>query len=291
MNRRAIGTAFILCSMSGATTASAHLTLTNPPARHPANDLKQGPCGVGAADGRTTDPEKITTYMAGETITVEWTEVIDHDPSHYRIAFSFEGDDFVDPAGFDDQETVFPELLDGIADAEAGSGHQYAIEVTLPNEPCDLCSLQVIQVMHDKPPWGPEGGDDIYYQCADIVILEDPNDPDPMDPDPDDPLPTGDGGAPTVGTGGTFASGGAPAAGGAMINYGTGGTTGGTTADPAATGGVSEVEGGPTSPRDDSESQPACTMSPGSGDGAPWALFLVSGAFLARARRRLSNAR
>ncbi len=40
--------------------------------------------------------------------------------------------------------------------------------ITLPNEPCPACTLQLIQVMQDKPPWG--DGNDIYYQCADLVI-------------------------------------------------------------------------------------------------------------------------
>lgn len=164
-------------ALSGAATfliaanSYAHLWLTDPPARHPADDLKYGPCGVGTPDSRTTNPDLISTYSPGETITVTWTETVDHDPSHYRIAFSEDGDtEFFDPTNYDDIRTGYPILLDGIADADAGGNHQYQVQVTLPNVQCDNCTLQVIQVMHDKPPWGPGGGDDIYYQCADIVL-------------------------------------------------------------------------------------------------------------------------
>jgi hypothetical protein len=41
--------------------------------------------------------------------------------------------------------------------------------VTLPDLVCDNCTLQVIQVMYDKPPYTTPGND-IYYQCADLVL-------------------------------------------------------------------------------------------------------------------------
>jgi hypothetical protein len=44
-----------------ASSAMAHITLTEPKPRHPADDLKLGPCGVGDNDSRTTDPNLITT--------------------------------------------------------------------------------------------------------------------------------------------------------------------------------------------------------------------------------------
>lgn len=297
--RKTTTTLFLLSGLTLAPGAFAHLSLTTPTARHPDSELKYGPCGVGADDVRTTDPAKITTYTAGETITVTWTEYVDHDPSHYRIAFSREGDAFVDPTGFDDTETVYPELLDGIPDADAGSGHEYSVEVTLPNEPCDLCSLQVIQVMHDKPPWGPGGGDDIYYQCADIVLLEDPNnpapvdpdptdpdptdpdptDPDPNDPDPTDPLPAGDGGAPFVGaTGGTLGSGG-------QIGSAS---DGGTTSVPLPTGGAVE-SGSPDADTGEDSAQGGCSVQ--AGDAPPpsrfWLVLLAGAGFGFRRRRRI----
>ncbi|MFA9472798.1 MAG: hypothetical protein ACERNK_19695, partial [Deltaproteobacteria bacterium] len=47
----------------------------------------------------------------------------------------------------------------------------YMATVTLPNVTCDNCTLQVIQVMYDKPPYTTPGND-IYYQCADLVLRE-----------------------------------------------------------------------------------------------------------------------
>lgn len=295
--RKATTSLLILSVMTVTSVASAHITLTSPPARHPASDLKYGPCGVESGDARSTDPTKITTFTAGETITVIWTEVIDHDPSHYRIAFSREGDTFADPLGFDDVETVYPELLDGIPDADAGSGHEYSVEITLPNEPCDRCSLQLIQVMHDKPPWGPGGGDDIYYQCADIILLEDPNDP-PID----DPPPTGVGGTPLVeGTGGMDSGSGgqpvAPAAGGTLGSGGTPVGAGGTETAPPASGGAPSGNGADqpgvtpgTRDTDDSEDTTGgCHFDPNAPRHPLFALVLL--ALGLGARRRSATAR
>jgi MYXO-CTERM domain-containing protein len=196
-----------------ASSAMAHITLTDPKPRHPADDLKLGPCGVGENDSRTTDPNLITTYQAGETITVRWKESINH-PSHFRISLAPSDAEFVDPTGYDDKDGGPNVLVDDIEDTGGPSGTLYEQQVTLPNEPCPTCVLQLIQVMTDKQPWN---GDDIYYQCADLVIEGGVVSP-----------TGGTGGVATsgggsVGTGGTLATGGAfPTTGG------TGGVTGGT---------------------------------------------------------------
>jgi hypothetical protein len=153
-------TAFALTS----SLASAHIALDAPTPRYA--DLKEGPCGRGTADART---KNVTTFKAGETITVKWHETIGH-PGHYRIAFDDDGvDGFKDPKSFDDVSGGPSVLVDGIAD-KAGNG-TYSQDVTLPNVECNNCTLQVIQVMTDKPPYG--DGNDIYYQCADIVLVKD----------------------------------------------------------------------------------------------------------------------
>lgn len=163
----------ILAALSTfAVPASAHLGLTSPTSRYGQNVLKTGPCGMG--DGPRSD--NVTTLTAGETITVEWDEYIDH-PGHYRISFDEDGqDDFVDPpclAECDNRDMEIElnsnaaVLLDGIEDREGGGA--YSAEVTLPNVECDNCTLQVIQVMTDKPPYEIPGND-LYYQCADLVL-------------------------------------------------------------------------------------------------------------------------
>jgi hypothetical protein len=202
--------------------AHAHITLNDPQARNPADDLKAGPCGLATGDARTTDPEKITTYTAGETIEIQFTETVQHN-SHYRVQLSSTGNaGFVDPTGYDDRELGPNDLYQSEDDPAPGgfTPEEHTIEVTLPNEPCEECTLQLIQVMTDKAPFT-AGGDDIYYQCADIVIL------------PGEGGGTGGagsgggdgaGGGDGVGGSGGTAAGGALGSGGALIS--TGGSTG-----------------------------------------------------------------
>lgn len=153
--------------------AQAHLGLEYPASRYGAQELKAGPCGrVGGV--RTTD--QVTVLRPGSVLKVRFDEYVDH-PGHYRIAFDEAGDDdFVDPAGFDDIRPAAeyypnsPILLDGIADRPVTPGVDsvYEVEVTLPDLECDGCTLQVIQVMTDKGPV--YGDDDLYYQCADLIL-------------------------------------------------------------------------------------------------------------------------
>lgn len=154
-----------------AAPAAAHLNLTYPPPR--TTSLKTGPCG--AAD--STRGATVTTLLPGQTITVTWDEFVDH-PGHFRIAFDDDGQDlFRDPSSFEDVSGEPGVLIDGIADRSGGG--IYSQEVVLPDVECDNCTLQVIQVMSDKAPYG--DGNDMYYQCADLVLS--------ADADPDEPPP------------------------------------------------------------------------------------------------------
>lgn len=144
--------------------ASAHLGLESPASRYGPDVLKVGPCGVGG--GERTDT--ISYFEPGETIEVRWREYVDH-PGHYRIAFDADGtDDFVDPATMMELYSNDAVLVDGIPDEGPGQ-ESYSVTVTLPDVTCDNCTLQVIQVMYDKPPYTTPGND-IYYQCADLVL-------------------------------------------------------------------------------------------------------------------------
>lgn len=144
--------------------ASAHIELLKP---SPVTaDQKQGPCGAGD-HARGAD---VAVYRPGETIRVKWTETINH-PATYRIALDVDGDDdFEDPSDVDDFYTNDTVLLDEIGDEDDQS---YNVAVTLPLTPCETCTLQLIQLMLDKPPYEP-GTNDIYYQCADIAIRGEP---------------------------------------------------------------------------------------------------------------------
>ena len=144
--------------------ALAHLSLTAPVSRYGPDVLKTGPCGVSGGERSAN----VSYFEAGATIEVRWEEYVQH-PGHYRIAFDPDGtDDFVDPATMTELYSNDTVLLDGIEDSRE---REYAVTVTLPDISCDHCTLQVIQVMYDKPPYTTPGND-IYYQCADLVLTE-----------------------------------------------------------------------------------------------------------------------
>jgi hypothetical protein len=135
------------------TTASAHVLLDEPTRRY--DDMKGPPCGRGGdLDGRT---EHFTRFQPGETITVRWTETIDHVGS-FRIAFDEDG---ADAADFDAR------VLHAEADPDNANGQQYAADVQLPDVECTNCTLQLQQVMTTSP--NPSVGQ-IYHQCADLVL-------------------------------------------------------------------------------------------------------------------------
>lgn len=160
--RRRLPVLALLALGLAAPPAAAHIALTSPPPR--SASLKAGPCGGGPLEARG---DVVSTFQGGETIVVRWTETVDH-PGHYRISFDGDGqDDFGDPASFEDLYSNPAVLIDGIAD-ESGSNVMYAQEIKLPAMSCDNCTLQVVQVMTDKAPYG--DGNDLYYQCADLVL-------------------------------------------------------------------------------------------------------------------------
>ena len=160
--RRWVGAAALVVGLLAAGPARAHLRVTEPTPR--GDQLKQGPCGADGPRGAV-----VHTFAPGQTITVHWNEFVDH-PGHYRISFDADGEDgFADPASFADVAGGPGVLIDGIPDREGGG--DYEQEVTLPDVVCDRCTLQVIQVMTDKAPYG--DGNDIYYQCVDLVLSPD----------------------------------------------------------------------------------------------------------------------
>ncbi|MCC6554101.1 MAG: lytic polysaccharide monooxygenase [Polyangiaceae bacterium] len=166
MRRLLIGSLTFAAAISAGAVTQAHIELMYPPPRHPL-DLKVGPCGV-ANDSRG---DNITYLEPGAAITVTWDETIDH-PGHYRIMFAEDGSDFPVPAAFDDSCTP-GDVTNGVhclADPieDLPNGPSYTHDVTLPDIECQNCTLQLIQMMTDKAPYG--DGNDIYYSCADLVL-------------------------------------------------------------------------------------------------------------------------
>lgn len=201
---------FVALSAISPTEARAHLGLSSPSSRYGPETLKTGPCGI-AGGSRSSN---VTYYEPGATIEVSWDEYVDH-PGHYRIAFDEDGDDdFVDPSTMFELDSNDAVLLDGITDKGQGE-RDYVATVKLPDVSCDNCTLQVIQVMYDKPPYTTPGND-IYYQCADLVLRKGGTPPDAGT----------DAGAETDADAGTDAGIGAEAGGGCSAANGTIGEVG-----------------------------------------------------------------
>jgi uncharacterized protein (TIGR03382 family) len=168
--------------------AHAHIHMTQPPSRAidaQGNPQKAQHCG----DPTVTRGTKITTYKPGETITVTWKETINH-PGWFRISFQPNGEMFrIPPASNGQSEdnlgnkansNMPTEDLTGMMDP-GGSGSMILKDripdgtltttVTLPNMECTNCTLQFIQVMINNPPYTVAlDSNDIYFNCADIVL-------------------------------------------------------------------------------------------------------------------------
>lgn len=158
--RRTLSIAVVLVGLQ-VTAAHAHIQLMFPLQRY--SDQKSAPCGRAGNDGRG---ETVNVFAPGETITVSFDEHVNH-PGHFRIAFDDDGQDaFYDPPTQTTCDTGLPILADCIPDLPGGGIGSY--DITLPNIECENCTLQVIQVMTDKPPFG--DGNDMYYQCADLAL-------------------------------------------------------------------------------------------------------------------------
>lgn len=217
---------FGLFALLLAAPAGAHLDLLDPPPRLKGEDggdqLKTKPCGQ--TTNKRTD--KVTTYAPGQKVDIKIKEYVNH-PGYFAVAFDPDGDDsFIFPranadkvmAASDDPKTLFP--VDGMkvlglrvdkdkdCYTENNTTHECTISVTIPNMPCQNCTLQVTQFMYDK--LGDNKDDEYYYQCADIKIEG-----------------TASGGS--GGSGGT---------GGAATGGSGGGATGGTTAGSGGNGGA-----------------------------------------------------
>jgi hypothetical protein len=157
--------------------AAAHICLDFPISRAGSECVirtpqKIGPCGINERSLH------VNVFRPGETIEVVIRETINH-PSHYRIAFNPDGDDFPDPVAVDDIDPEHPYvLLDGIEDEDE---RVQTVQITFPEIECENCTLQLIQVMYDKQGngfGGARGGegdnDDLYYACADIALRGEP---------------------------------------------------------------------------------------------------------------------
>lgn len=185
-------------SLLASSSALAHIELDDPLVRHSNGDNgdsasgeinKEGPCGLGGAND-VRDPSRVTTLLAGDTVTVSWRETIGH-TGRMRIAFAADGNLQTE---FDAH--VLAELADPAGGAgNTGDGNKWAQEITVPSEPCDNCTLQVIEAMSGNTvdDVGTPSPTSTYFQCADITIVADEGAllPPPDDTDGENDQPAG----------------------------------------------------------------------------------------------------
>lgn len=172
---KALTVAVLVGSALPAIPAHAHIRLLKPASWVTEDGLgdpqKDGPCGTGTDLQPPQATGAITTFKPGETITVEWEVTIPH-TGWYRIALAKERSELADP----DVEPDFlcyptkdvPTGAHGNVLADGlymdSSDTRFSHDITLPDEPCENCTLQVIQYMtlHTQPC--------IYYHCAALEI-------------------------------------------------------------------------------------------------------------------------
>lgn len=175
------------------------------PSDENADPLKSPPCDlVGTTNSDTTSTQQsnvVTTYQAGQTITVVWKEIISH-PGYFRIAFAPyspaevaadtaansgpangaiplptgvtpEGGSISPNGGIVLADYLFPHS--GTPNVTYLNPVSYSAQVTLPTTPCASCTLQVLQL--EFPLLDPEAGpptpldlSGLYVHCAAISI-------------------------------------------------------------------------------------------------------------------------
>jgi hypothetical protein len=195
---RWVGLALAGFSLLCAARAEAHFRLVQPPSWLNEDSLggpqKGSPCGPGNTMlilGDDVQPvpasNAVTTFSAGQTIVFQLDETVYH-PGYFRVslahtkAASATTADFPNPPLTDtvnchyDTQAVRTGahdnvLADGLfmAEGQEGTNRSLMSSVTLPNEPCEACSLQVVQVMEGHP-----GSSCFYFHCADIKIVAAP---------------------------------------------------------------------------------------------------------------------
>jgi hypothetical protein len=170
-----------------APSAYAHIKLIDPPARYAVADgsdvgIKSCPCGLGgsnrvcnvAQDGSDPDrSDRVTRYEAGSQVSLRFEEFVNH-AGRFRVAFDPDGADVAD---------FNAHILADMPDPANASGMVWEIPITIPNETCTNCTLQLVQAMEvsQTTPIADPSAISSYYNCVDIEIVppgtlgDDPN--------------------------------------------------------------------------------------------------------------------
>ena len=177
----------VLAALLAPAVAAAHVRITSPTPRS-SSELKDRHCGV------TGSPRaNVQTRKPGSTLHLVWDEYVVH-PGWFRISFQQNGDTFEippasnGPTGANAASNYPTEDLTGKTDSSTGSiiladriAHgTLSKDITLPNVECTNCTLQLIQMMTDKPPYSTDtASNDIYFACVDLVLSASASDPGP----------------------------------------------------------------------------------------------------------------
>ena len=199
-----LGLAVGFSTLSWSGRSSAHFTLLKPASwvveDSFGNPQKPAPCG---GDGVLTSDD-VTTFRVGSTIQVRWQETVGH-PGHFRISLAKDRADRTDPAVLTTtgdgmsglsltaeivDPPAYPVLMDNLFPREGVVNAQtepFEVDVKLPNETCDACTLQVIQFMANHEP------NFFYHHCADVnlVAADAPLPPPPVSVNDDPPEDSG----------------------------------------------------------------------------------------------------
>ena len=194
--------------------AAAHVRILSPTPRS-STQLKERHCGqTGSARAN------VSTLPPGSPLHLVWDEYINH-PGWFRVSFQQNGDTFEIPPASDGPTgsgapSNYPtEDLTGMTDPGTGSlviadriaDGTLSLDFNLPDVECDNCTLQLIQLMTDKPPYTTDtASNDIYFACVDLVLSATAPDAAPAPPDAAPGTPDGgvgqDAGNPAMGNGG-----------------------------------------------------------------------------------------
>ncbi|MFO0593063.1 MAG: SCE4755 family polysaccharide monooxygenase-like protein [Polyangiaceae bacterium] len=234
--------------------ASAHSILVTPPPIGQDDGAKSGPCGCYFGDG-PQDPAddaspapcpqdyQVTTLTAGAPLKIQWKETINHS-GKFRFAITSKTPESATKADMD------AGVLVEIDDTNATAGATLSQMVTVPSEPCDLCTIQLRQYMAGA-------SSPYYYSCAAVKIV-----------------------APDPGMGGGGAGGGTTTGAGASSSGGSGAGASSSGGAPFSTG------AGKAEPQPEIKS--SCAVSPSFAGDSSASLSLVAAglAVSALARRR-----
>lgn len=199
-----LGLAMGFSTLSWSEQSSAHFTLIKPASwvveDSFGNPQKLAPCG---GDNVVTSGD-VTTFRVGSTIQVRWQETVGH-PGHFRISLAKDRADLKDPpvtttngdgvSGLSLTAEIvdppaYPVLIDNLFPREGVvNAHEdpFEVDVKLPNETCEACTLQVIQFMANHEP------NFFYHHCADVklVAADAPLPPPPVSVNDDPPDDSG----------------------------------------------------------------------------------------------------